>query len=188
MTTSKYSFNTFTRPMGLQGRKGYSKHTETYRVCDTCCQSRETVIHFSKDVDTDEYNTVCNQCRNGGKTKAVAPRRRSRLAREMAIRERQSHENLLDQALNQKPEVTDLSQLRAMYPQYDEEKLLRLQRLNQKINVANDFLIEEQSAWLDPSSRPSGGIPYNEDLFGVPFATDEDDADAIQSEVYDEKE
>ena len=50
------------------------------------------------------------------------------------------------------------------------------------------FRSEEQSAWLDPSSRPQGGIEYNEDLFGVPFATDEDDADAIQSEVYDEKE
>ena len=67
-------------------------------------------------------------------------------------------------------------------------KLLRLQRLHMKINVANDFLIEEQSTWLDPSSRPQGGILYNEELFGKPFATDEDDADAIQSEVYDEKE
>ena len=98
-----------------------------------------------------------------------------------------SHERLLEEALEVTPEVTDLLQLRAMYPHYDEEKLLRLQRLNQKINVANDFLIEEQSAWLDPSSRPSGGIPYNEELFGKPFATDEDDADAIQSEVYDEE-
>ena len=99
-----------------------------------------------------------------------------------------SHERLLDQALEQKSEVTDLLQLREMYPDYDTDKLLRLQRLNMKINAANDFLIEEQSAWLDPSSRPQGGIEYNEDLFGVPFATDEDDADAIQSEVYDEKE
>ena len=99
-----------------------------------------------------------------------------------------SHERLLDQALEQKSEVTDLLQLREMYPDYDTDKLLRLQRLNMKINAANDFLIEEQSAWLDPDSRPQGGISYNEDLFGVPFATDEDDADAIQSEVYDEKE
>ena len=99
-----------------------------------------------------------------------------------------SHERLLEQALEQKPEVTDLLQLRAMYPDYDVDKLLRLQRLNMKINVANNFLIEEQSAWLDPSSRPQGGIEYNEELFGKPFATDEDNADAIQSEVYDEKE
>lgn len=186
MTTPKYSFNTFTRPMGLQGRKGYSKHIETYRVCDTCCQSRETVIHFSKSIDTDEYNTVCNQCRNGGKTKAVAPRRRSRLAREMAIRERQSHQNLLDQALEEKPEVTDLSQLRSMYPQYDEERLLRLQRLNQKINAANDFLIEEQSSWLDPSMRPSEGILYREDLFGSEDDTDNENSEDIQNQVYND--
>ena len=76
-----------------------------------------------------------------------------------------SHERLLEQALEQTPEVTDLEQLRAKYPQYDEEKLLRVQRLNQKINAANDFLIEEQSAWLDPSSRPQGGIAYDSDLF-----------------------
>ena len=99
-----------------------------------------------------------------------------------------SHERLLEQALEQQPEVTDLLQLRAMYPDYDTDKLLRLQRLNMKINVANDFLIEEQSAWLDPSSRPQGGIIYDEELFGKPFATDEDDANAIQSEVYDEEE
>ena len=53
-----------------------------------------------------------------------------------------------------------------------------------KINQANDFLIEEQSAWLDPSSRPVGGIPYNEDLFGKPFASDEDNAEDIQNQVY----
>ena len=112
---------------------------------------------------------------------------KSRLRRAISHQVYSSHERLLEEALEVTPEVTDLLQLRAMYPHYDEEKLLRLQRLNQKINVANDFLIEEQSAWLDPSSRPSGGIPYNEELFGKPFATDEDNADAIQSEVYDEE-
>jgi len=99
-----------------------------------------------------------------------------------------SHERLLEQALEQKPEVTDLLKLKEMYPDYDVDKLLRLQRLNMKINVANNFLIEEQSAWLEPSSRPQGGIEYNEELFGKPFDTDEDNANAIQSEVYDEKE
>ena len=56
-----------------------------------------------------------------------------------------------------------------------------------KINQANDFLIEEQSAWLDPSSRPSEGIPYNEELFGKPFVSDEDNAEDINAEVYDEE-
>jgi len=111
---------------------------------------------------------------------------KSRLRRAIAQQVYNSHSRMLDQALEEKPEVTDLNELRAMYPQYDEEKLLRVQRLNQKINEANDFLIEEQSAWLDPSSRPSGGIPYNEDLFGVPFASDEEKAEDIQSEVYND--
>ena len=111
---------------------------------------------------------------------------KSRLRRAITRQVFDSHTRLLDQALEQKPEVSDLEQLRAMYPDYDEDKLLRLQRLNHKINVANDFLIEEQSAWLDPSSRPVGGIPYDEDLFGKPFASDDVNAEDIQNQVYDE--
>tara|TARA_Y100000004_G_scaffold118492_1_gene133172 strand:+ start:322 stop:681 length:360 start_codon:yes stop_codon:yes gene_type:complete len=112
---------------------------------------------------------------------------KSRLRRAIAQQVYNSHSRLLDEALAQKPEVTDLEQLRSMHPDYDEDKLLRLQRLNQKINQANDFLIEEQSAWLDPSSRPTGGIPYNEELFGKPFASDEENSEDINAEVYDEK-
>ena len=112
---------------------------------------------------------------------------KSRLRRAIAQQVYNSHSRLLDEALAQKPEVTDLEQLRSMHPDYDVDKLLRLQRLNMKINQANDFLIEEQSAWLDPSSRPTGGIPYNEELFGKPFASDEDNAEDINAEVYDEK-
>ena len=112
---------------------------------------------------------------------------KSRLRRAISAQVFRSHERLLEEALEQSPEVTDLMKLREMYPDYDVDKLLRLQRLNMKINQANDFLIEEQSAWLDPSSRPQGGIVYDEELFDKPFATDEDDADAIQSEVYDEE-
>lgn len=111
---------------------------------------------------------------------------KSRLRRAISAQVHRSHERLLEEALEQSPEVTDLSQLRAMYPQYDEDKLLRLQRLNMKINQANDFLIEEQSAWLDPSSRPSGGIPYNEELFGKPFASDEENSEDITNQVYND--
>ena len=113
---------------------------------------------------------------------------KSALRRAISRQVYRSHERLLEEALEQKPEVTDLSQLRAMYPQYDEDKLLRLQRLNMKINAANDFLIEEQSAWLDPSSRPTGGIPYNEELFGKPFASDEENAEDIQNQVYNDNQ
>ena len=112
---------------------------------------------------------------------------KSRLRRAISRQVYRSHERLLEEALEQTPEITDLEQLRAKYPQYDEEKLLRLQRLNMKINQANDFLIEEQNLWLNPSERTSEGIPYNEDLFGVPFASDEDNAEDINAEVYDEE-
>ena len=112
---------------------------------------------------------------------------KSRLRRAISQQLYRSHERLLEEALEQKPEVTDLLKLRTMYPDYDVDKLLRLQRLNMKINQANDFLIEEQSAWLDPSSRPTGGIPYNEELFGKPFASDDDNAEDINAEVYDEE-
>ena len=112
---------------------------------------------------------------------------KSRLRRAIAQQVYNSHSRLLDEALAQKPEVTDLEQLRSMHPDYDVDKLLRLQRLNMKINQANDFLIEEQNLWLNPSERTSEGIPYNEDLFGVPFASDDDNAEDINAEVYDEE-
>ena len=111
---------------------------------------------------------------------------KSALRRAISNQLYRSHERLLEEALEVTPEVTDLMKLREMYPHYDVDKLLRLQRLNMKINAANDFLIEEQSAWLDPSSRPQGGIEYREDLFGKPFASDEENAEDIQNQVYDE--
>ena len=114
-------------------------------------------------------------------------KKQSPLQRAISNQLYRSHERLLEEALEVTPEVTDLMKLREMYPHYDVDKLLRLQRLNMKINAANDFLIEEQSAWLDPSSRPQGGIEYREDLFGKPFASDDDNAEDINAEVYDEE-
>ena len=87
------------------------------------------------------------------------------LNKQMTKAVRDSHVRMLDNALNQKPEVTDPVKLREMYPNFTDEQITSMARLNHKINVANDFLIEEQSAWLDPSSRPQGGIPYDSDLF-----------------------
>jgi len=77
----------------------------------------------------------------------------------------QSHQRMLDNALNQKVEETCPEKLRGMYPEMTDHQITRMARLNHKINVANDYLIEEQSAYLDPSSRPAGGIPYDSELF-----------------------
>lgn len=163
-------------------------HTENFRVCDKCNVKQETILSFKQLSDSREFSTTCTTCLLTTKGASMKkPTRQSPLRRAISRQVYRSHERLLEQALEQKPEVTDLSQLRAMNPDYDEAKLLRLQRLNMKINAANDFLIEEQSAWLDPSSRPSGGIAYNEELFGKPFATDEDNAEDINTEVYDEE-
>ena len=83
-------------------------------------------------------------------------KKQSPLQRAISNQLHRSHERLLEEALEVTPEVTDFEQLKDMYPDYDEDKIYNIQRLNMKINAANDFLIEEQSAWLDPSSRPTG--------------------------------
>ena len=87
------------------------------------------------------------------------------IAKAMNIALHDSHSRMLDNALNQRVEVTCPEKLREIHPEFTDEQIARMARLNHKINVANDFLIEEQSAWLDPSSRPVGGIPYDSDLF-----------------------
>ena len=157
------------------------------RQCTACRNTLSLVDNFNRCSGANRsagWKATCKECESEGK---VRTRRKSSFERAVSQRLISSHQRLLNEALEVTPEVTDLEQLRAMYPDYDNAKLLRLQRLNQKINAANDFLIEEQSAWLDPSSRPEGGIPYDEELFGKPFASDDDNADAIQSEVYDEE-
>ena len=103
---------------------------------------------------------------------------KSRLRRAIAQQLYRSHERLLEEALKVTPEVTDLMKLREMYPHYDVDKLLRLQRLNIKINAANDFLIEEQYYWLNPSERPAEGIEYDEELWAT-TSYDEDEELAI---------
>lgn len=96
-----------------------------------------------------------------------------------------SHERLLNQALKQKVEVTDHEKLKQKYPSFTDHQITRMARLNHKINVANDFLIEEQSAYLDPSSRPSGGIPYNSELFAERTFDEDKELAIIQQEQQD---
>ena len=94
---------------------------------------------------------------------------------------RDSHQRMLDNALNQKVEVTDPVKLREMYPDFTDEQVTRMARLNHKINVANDFLIEEQYYWLNPSERPVEGIEYDEELWAT-TSYDEDKELAIIKE------
>ncbi len=96
-----------------------------------------------------------------------------------------SHSRLLDNALNQRVEITDVNKLREMYPDFTDLQITRMARLNHKINVANDFLIEEQSAWLDPSSRPAGGIEYHAELFEERVFEDDKELSTIISQQVD---
>ena len=96
-----------------------------------------------------------------------------------------SHTRLLDQALNQRVEVTCPEKLREMYPDFTDKQIASMSRLNHKINVANDFLIEEQYYWLNPSERPAGGIEYQAELFEERVFDEDEELDTIKSEQRD---
>ena len=96
-----------------------------------------------------------------------------------------SHTRLLDQALKQDVEVTCPEKLREMYPDFTDKQIASMSRLNHKINVANDFLIEEQYYWLNPSERPSEGIEYHAELFEERVFDEDEELAIIQSEQVD---
>ena len=135
------------------------------RQCSACRNVLSLVDSFNRCSGHNRsagWNTTCKDCEIEGK---VRTKRKSALQRAISQQLINSHQRMLDQALNQRVEVTCPEKLRGMYPDFTDLQITRMARLNHKINVANDFLIEEQSAWLDPSSRPAGGIPYDSELF-----------------------
>ena len=97
----------------------------------------------------------------------------------------QSHQRMLDNALAQRVEVTDVAKLREMYPEMTDHQITRMSKLNHKINVANDFLIEEQHYFLNPSERPTGGMEYHAHLFEERVFEDDKELSIIQSEQVD---
>ena len=97
----------------------------------------------------------------------------------------QSHQRMLDNALAQRVEVTDPVKLREMYPDFTDLQITRMAKLNHKINVANDFLIEEQYYWLNPKERPAGGIEYQAELFEERVFDEDEELSIIQSEQVD---
>ena len=96
-----------------------------------------------------------------------------------------SHTRMLDNALNQRVEVTCPQKLREMYPDFTDEQVARMARLNHKINVANDFLIEEQYFYLNPSERPAEGIEYHAHLFEERVFDEDKELSTIQQEQVD---
>jgi hypothetical protein len=127
------------------------------------------------------FQSVCKECSKtiGRKTRKTA------LSRAVNVQIHNSHKRMLDNALAQKPEVTDLSVLRSKYPDYDFTRLKKMQALNIKINAANDFLIEEQYYYLNPSERPAEGIEYHAELFEERVFEDDNELSTIITEQID---
>ena len=132
------------------------------KKCTACDLTLNREDNFDrKATDQFSFQAVCKEC-----SKTIgSTNRKSPLRRRINMQVYNSHKRMLDQALSQRVEVTDVNKLRDMYPEFSDLQITRMARLNHKINVANDFLIEEQNCYLNPSERPSGGIPYDSDLF-----------------------
>jgi len=140
------------------------------RQCAGCRNTLSLVDNFNRCSGHNRsggWKATCKECELDGK---VRTRRRNSFDRIITQHLKSSHEQLLNEALAQDVEETCPVKLRAMFPHFTDKQVTNMAKLNEKWNAANDFLIEEQSAWLDPSSRPEGGIEYREDLFGKPFA------------------
>lgn len=159
---------------------------ESYRVCDTCHNQKETIIDFKKLSDTREFSSTCIACLQTIKgTSVKLPSRQSPLRRRINTQVHNSHKRMLDNALNQKVEVTCPEKLREMYPYMTDKQITNMARLNHKINVANDFLIEEQHYFLNPSERPAEGIEYHAELFEERVFDEDEELSIIRSQQVD---
>ena len=163
-----------------------ARHTENYRICDVCNVQQETVLAFRQLPNSREYSTTCINCLMTGKgTTMKKPTKQSPIRQAISRQLHNSHTRMLDNALKQEVEVTCPKKLRDMYPDFTDEQITRMARLNHKINVANDFLIEEQYYYLNPSERPAEGIEYHGHLFEERVFDEDEELAIIQQEQVD---
>jgi len=150
--------------------------------CNACDVTLDLHDNFDRKASNQfEFQSVCKECSETiGKTS-----RQSSLSKRVNTQVYNSHKRMLDQALAQTPEITDLNELRNKYPGYDFTTLKKLQALNIKINAANDFLIEEQYYWLNPAERPAEGIEYKAELFEERVFADDKELSTIITEQAD---
>lgn len=150
--------------------------------CTACDLTLNREDNFDRKASNQwAFQSVCKEC-----SKAIGTTsRKSSLRRRINTQVRNSHKRMLNQALAQRIEITDPSKLRDMYPEFTDLQITRMARLNHKINVANDFLIEEQHYYLNPSERPSGGIDYQAELFEERVFEDDNELSTIQQEQID---
>ena len=141
-----------------------SSHYNNSNLSRTCQACGETlpIEEFPRQAHNQGFSANCKKCVTEGKLRQY---KRSTLFKSVSRQLVTSHKRMLNKALEQKKEVTDVSKLRDMHPEMTDHQISRMARLNEKINAANDFLIEEQYYYLNPSERPSEGIEYRSDLF-----------------------
>lgn len=151
------------------------------KKCPSCQQTLDVESCFEFQPTVRQYKHICKKCDNGLK---AYRRRQTSLSKATNIALHKSHERMLNNALAQKVEVTCLEKLREMYPCMTDHQITRMSKLNEKINAANDFLIEEQYYWLNPEERPAEGIEYRADLFddNTVYETDKEELAIIDEQ------
>lgn len=98
-----------------------------------------------------------------------------------------SHNRLLRECENHRDEITDMQELAIKYPNKSREDLERMQKLNMRINDANEFLYQEQYYFLNPNERPVEGIEYNEEIWADDEREcDDEEYEMIRQELEDE--
>ena len=151
------------------------------RKCPTCRQILAIEECFDRRDNGQGFKKQCRKCSN---VAAAYKHRQTALSKQTNIAVYKSHERMLNNALRQKTEVTCPEKLREMYPYMTDHQITRMSRLNEKINAANDFLIEEQYYWLNPTERPPEGIEYRADLFddNTEYDTDKEELSIIDEQ------
>jgi hypothetical protein len=162
----------------------YKNSVKTFgeRKCPSCKLTLNTEENFEYQPMKRCFTTSCKKCM---KEQRTTFKRRTSMQKATNIAVHKSHQRMLKNALKQRVEVTDPSKLRDMYPEFTDLQITRMARLNHKINVANDFLIEEQHYYLNPSERPSGGIDYQAELFEERVFEDDKELSTIITEQID---
>tara|TARA_R110002124_G_scaffold214195_1_gene380243 strand:+ start:62 stop:556 length:495 start_codon:yes stop_codon:yes gene_type:complete len=142
------------------------------KKCTACHITLDIKTNFDrKETDQFSFQPVCIECSKSISKKAY----RSNLSKQVDYQLQRSHRNMLNEALAQDVEETCPIKLRAMFPYFTDKQVTNMARLNEKVNAANDFLIEEQYLFLNPKERTPEGIEYRADLFDVKSDYDEDE-------------
>ena len=158
-----------------------SKNVLGSRKCPSCLETLDIESCFEFQATTRRFKQICKKCDNGLKSYL---QRQTSLSKRVNQQVYSSHERMLNNALAQRVEVTCVEKLREMYPYMTDHQITRMSKLNEKINAANDFLIEEQYYWLNPSERPPEGIEYRADLFddNTEYETDKEELSIIDEQ------